>query len=886
MLTIGKLGASRGQLAYYEAQVAAGIEDYYAGRGEVAGMWCGSGAAAVGLAVGGRVEHVGFLALMQGRSPVDDTLLRRVGRSSTVAALDLTFSAPKSVSVLFAIADDHVSGALLEAHERAVAQALGYLEREACVTRRGHGGTESVAGEGFVAAGYRHRMSRAGDPQLHTHVLVANLTRADGRYTALDAHPLYEHKSAAGAAYRAVLRAEVRERLGWVSWRPVARGLFEIEGVPEAVLEHFSTRRAEIEQRALELTGVADGLSRERMEGIALATRRAKQYGVEGSTWREQARARAAEHGFGQAELAALQARPAADVEPVDLARLAVRLSGPEGLTANHNTFARRHALAEIASAYPEGASLGRLDQTTSGYLADSSVVAFGAPDGGVRRFTTVSLLACEEQIITGAALRATEATGIVDRRLVDGMLAGWAPALNAEQADAVRALTTSGRGMEAVQALAGTGKTTLLGAVAGVYEQAGWRVIGAAPTGRAARELRDTAAIPAATMHTLVGELDRTGGFAPHTVLLLDEAGMAPTRLTARLLAHAEPGKAKVIAVGDPGQLPSVQAGGWLAALARQQPSLTLRQVLRQHDPAERQALQALHDSHPAAYLEHKQPDLTVHDSEDAARSDVVAQWHDAQREHGLAGAVMIVRDNDTRERLNHAARQRLRHDGSLPGRSVMVGDREFAAGDRIIARRNDRHADIDNGTLATVLEIGDRAHRMIIQTDRGHQRELDLAYVHRHVEHAYALTGHGAQGATVEWAAVIGRPDEFTREWAYTALSRARQSTRLHVISQADAHDRERQQYAPEPADQAPAETVAALHRAMARSETEPLAIDHDHQALIRALGHHASIQLENTPIVGRLPPRSPSTRPAMARPGALGQPLHTNGRGLRIT
>jgi conjugative relaxase-like TrwC/TraI family protein len=130
-------------------------------------------------------------------------VLRPVGARSTVAKFDLTFSAPKSVSVLFAVADDEIAGAALAAHERAVDAALANLEREACWTRRGRDGVEPLRGEGFVAASYRHRMSRAGDPQLHTHVVVANMTLAAGRYTALDAHGIYEHKSAGGAVYRA-----------------------------------------------------------------------------------------------------------------------------------------------------------------------------------------------------------------------------------------------------------------------------------------------------------------------------------------------------------------------------------------------------------------------------------------------------------------------------------------------------------------------------------------------------------------------------------------------------------------------------------------------------------------------------------------------------------
>ncbi len=152
MLTIGKLGATRGQLQYYEAQVAAGIEDYYAGRGEVPGLWRGTGARALGLRADEPVECDAFMTLMRGCSPVSGTVLRRMGACSTVATLDLTFSAPKSVSVLFAVAEEDTSAVLLQAHEQAIDEALGYLEREACFTRRGHGGAERVRGEGLIAA--------------------------------------------------------------------------------------------------------------------------------------------------------------------------------------------------------------------------------------------------------------------------------------------------------------------------------------------------------------------------------------------------------------------------------------------------------------------------------------------------------------------------------------------------------------------------------------------------------------------------------------------------------------------------------------------------------------------------------------------------------------
>jgi conjugative relaxase-like TrwC/TraI family protein len=228
MLTIGKLGASPDQLAYYEQQVAEGLEDYFSGRGEAPGRWLGAGSALVGAS--GRVDREAFMRAMDGCDPRTGERLKPEHGRTKVAAFDLTFSAPKSVSVLFAIADETVSEALLAAHEKAVEEAFAYVEREACFTRRGRNGVYRVRGDGFLAAAYRHRLSRAGDPQLHTHVVVANMTRAEGRWTSLEAHGLYGHKSAAGAVYRAVLRGEVRERLPWVWWRTAGRGLFEIEG--------------------------------------------------------------------------------------------------------------------------------------------------------------------------------------------------------------------------------------------------------------------------------------------------------------------------------------------------------------------------------------------------------------------------------------------------------------------------------------------------------------------------------------------------------------------------------------------------------------------------------------------------------------------------------
>jgi ATP-dependent exoDNAse (exonuclease V) alpha subunit len=415
----------------------------------------------------------------------------------------------------------------------------------------------------------------------------------------------------------------------------------------------------------------------------------------------------------------------------------------------------------------------------------------------------------------------------MLHRRLPDLVLADLPTALSAEQLAAVRALATDGHGVSVLQALAGTGKTRVLAGLARVYEEAGYRVLGVAPTGRAARELGDAAGVEAFTIHRLLSQLPT---FPPRTILLFDEAACAPTRPSAALLASADRAGAKVIAAGDPGQLPSVAAGGWFAAIADKIGGSQLRQVMRQRDPAEREALGALHDGDPEPYLARAcdQGAVAVHAREGDAVAAILADWNAARHQHGLSQAVMIARDNATRAMLNDRARQLLIGDGTLASEEVMIADQEFRVGDRVIARRNDGYRDIDNGTLGCVIDIHRATGDLTMLTNSGQRCVLDASYAAEHLEHAYALTGHGAQGATVEWAGVIGRPSEFTREWAYTALSRARGRTRLYVVVEATDGQRDRERYAPPETAHTTEDALLIMTSSMKRREAEALAIE----------------------------------------------------------
>lgn len=290
VISIGKLSA--GQEGYYLNGVAHGVEDYYIEAGEVPGRWIGAGAEQLGLV--GDVGDVEFRAVLSGVDPSAGVRLRR--SNARLCAFDLTLSAPKSVSLSWALGKADTAAAVISAHERAVDQTIAYLEREAIGSRRGHDGVESVAGGGVIGAAFRHRTSRSGDPQLHTHVLVANATLCDdGVWRALDGRILYAQARTAGFLYQAELRHELTLSLG-VSWENPIAGQAEIAGFGKELLREFSSRRIEIEHAAA-VAGDGSVQSRRR---LAVTTRRAKDYHVDPEQLRTTWENRADLHGIAR----------------------------------------------------------------------------------------------------------------------------------------------------------------------------------------------------------------------------------------------------------------------------------------------------------------------------------------------------------------------------------------------------------------------------------------------------------------------------------------------------------------------------------------------------------------------------------------------------------
>ncbi|HEX2096561.1 MAG TPA: MobF family relaxase [Solirubrobacterales bacterium] len=671
MLSIGKLG--KGQERYYLDKVAEGAEDYYSGEGEQAGQWLGDAAEDLGLS--GDVEAAQLEAMLTGRSPVDGEPLvgmRGVPSSGSVPGFDLTFSAPKSVSLLWGLGGPVAAVEVKAAHREAVGAALDYMQREACWTRRGAGGSEFVKGNGYLAAGYVHRSSRAGDPQLHTHVLIANATKGpDGRWTRLYHPAIYDHAKTASYIYEAHLRHELTRRLG-VEWQPTRKGIAEIAGVADEHLRAFSTRR----QQILEAAG-ADASARS-MQVAALTTRQPKERDVGRGELLERWRSRAQEIGLDREAIArTFDPDAALRIERSDAPAVSAAQLG-RAVTASASHFDRREAIQAVADSLPQGAPGAEVERLADAYLASGSVIQIAETAKGPR-YTTRHIWELEREALA-AAERMRSQGPTPAGELIAARVIGARPTLKDDQREMVRRLLTGGEGVAVVIGEAGSGKTFAIVAAADGWAQAGIELRAAAPTWRAANVMR-AEGLSALSIASLLLALDRAEheggeGLPRESVLLIDEAGMVDSATLARLVSHAEAAGAKLVLVGDPEQLGEIEAGGLFRALAERGEAIHLDEVIRHRRELDRDAAKRIRagEGREALSLYRSSERVTVAPNAEERREAMVRDWHQSF-ERG-EDAVMVAKRNAEVARLNEIAREVRRQAGALGDSEIEVGE------------------------------------------------------------------------------------------------------------------------------------------------------------------------------------------------------------------
>jgi conjugative relaxase-like TrwC/TraI family protein len=758
-----------------------------------------------------------------------------------VQAFDHCFSSPKSVSLLAAGGGPHTRRLLAEGRAEALTVAIGYLERHGLGVRRDHNGTDRHhAAGGLVAVAFEHRMSRAGDPNSHTHVLVQNAAQGpDGRWTALDSDRLYAQLMAADHLYLAAERAALTQRLG-VRWGPVDErsGAAEILGLDDRrLIERFSKRSEQIDQWLADhgLSGIKAS------SAAAVATRAPKDHSESEQSVYQRWGRELAEQGVGERQLAEVcsgrRGRPATRTE---LDAVLDTLSGPDGLTEQASTFTRAEVVDALAKRLPVAPSaqeaLTQAETAADRFLEERAVRVGHDRRLGVDRFSTPELLTLERQLVTGATERAGERCAVVRPAVVRQVLDRHATA-GEDQAAMVRDLTQGGGGVAVVVGRAGSGKTWALGLAREAFELDGYQVLGTAPTGIATVGLAEEGFTEARTVDRLLLDLQRgrveLGG---RTVLVVDEAAMVGTRKLAPLLSHAERVGAKVVLVGDDRQFASIQAGGGFRALRLRLGASELTVNRRQVEAWEQRAIDDVRagnlEQAIAAYAEHDR--IRAFEARDDRDRALVSDWWQAHQ----AGERPVIYSHRRAQvdQLNGVC-QRLRAEaGQLGHERLAVGDRSFAAGDVVVLGANapDRLG-VVNGTTAVILDLDVPGRAMTVRTlEDEPPRVVRLpgwyldAQVRpgqsRRVDLAYARTDMRSQGRT-ERRALLALDGAEDMQGGYVQLTRSTQRTDLYLTVGPEplGPDDERPHPSMEP--RAPEELLA---RVLARDGSKTLATD----------------------------------------------------------
>jgi Ti-type conjugative transfer relaxase TraA len=757
MLSIG--AASGG----YYASLAQ--EDYYHAGGEPPGRWHGRGADALELS--GQVDKEQFLRLCDGFSPTGKALTQNAGKEDRRAGYDLCFSAPKSVSVLWALSDEKTRKEIQDAIHEAAKAGVSYLENEAAYTRRGHAGAE-VEKCKLAVAMFEHGTSRAQDPQLHVHAVALNLAiREDGTTGAIESKELFRHKMAGGAVFRAEFASQLQRRLGVEIVKGV-KDTFEIKGVPKEITEEFSKRRAEIEG-AMKKEGAKGA---ERAAYYTLTTREKKEHVAREllfEKWQEVGK----EFWFDPQSV--MNQR----VEPRDRAKekaVAVE-EAVFKITQGQAFFTEKELVRRTAeAAQTRGLNAKDVLSAVRTYL-DSEAIHLGR-SGNDRYYTTQEIDALEKRMLS-----LVEASKRMRYEPAKTEQIALELALNGEQKKALYHITQKEGGVLVVSGMAGTGKTTLLNEARRVWESQGLEVRGAALAAVAAKGLQEGAKIESATLHKTLLEIERGNlKLSEKTVLVIDEAGMVGSRQMARVVDEVAASGARLILVGDERQLQPIEHGSPFKAIGDRLGRAELSDIKRQRDEWAREAVKdfAAGRAEKALQAFAERGQLVVADDKQQAMNALINDWAATgkKREENL---ILAGTKAETRA-LNRMAQEMRQVKEELGEKSINVNGQIVFENDRVLFTKNKKLYGVNNGDLGTVKRIDETRGNLTVILDSGQQVRIPVA-AYQDIELGYAVTTHKGQGKTVKraFAMVGGEMDH--REFSYVQMSRAREGTRIYT-------------------------------------------------------------------------------------------------------
>lgn len=931
---------SKMSIAYYLSTVSKGdvrqatqkpLTAYYTETATPPGRWWGKGLAGLtGLATDDRVGRRDAIDVYE--RMVDPGSGQQLGRSmmirhdapegaktpkgdaakdtrEPVAGFDLTFSAPKSVSTLWAISGPQLQHAIHQAHQQAVNETMAWVEQEFVQSRAGKGGVAHVPVKGLIASMFDHWDSREGDPQLHTHAVISNRVQRllDDQWVTLDSYTLHRHVVAISETYNSVLFDHLHNQIEAFPQSMAVDELdqeavhdllnvathdsatahdvsssgmaVELEGVPEDLMREFSQRSVLIEQRKdilideyVARTGhmpprhvILQLRQQATLDTRSHKTDKTESLAEKMSGWRE----RTVNAGHDPATvISQATGHDSAVITPdmlTDDVRAQLATWVLADAAARRSTFTRANLLASaqritrlvrftsidqrlsvaddlVATAQANAVALSPSRSTISPDTTDMAVANRGQSvfdhmeTSGI--YTTKTTMDQETFLMDTAT--ATSGQGLpqdgIDKQLEEVRVSGG-HTLSADQTEACRSVLTSSSGLSAVIGPAGTGKTSTMSAVRQLWSQhyGESSVVGLAPSAVAARvlgneldietdnvskwlyesigdgaaarirkiqrltsalhNLENNGRINATSYERLAAQLAQQYAaqakyqLRENQLLVIDEASMVSTAQLAELTHQAQDVGAKVLLVGDPAQLGSVDAGGMLGWLDRSNKAARLSSVWRFKNPWEGKASLGLRSGDVSVLKEYEENGRIIDADDDAADVAYRAWLGDTYDD---TSTILVAADNATVKDLNVRAQHDLADAGHIDLEQVVTLQHDTFAGigDKILARRNNRQltddsgAFITNGTRLIVQEIHDDGSALATNESTGANIVLDPDYLETSTELGYAITAHRAQGVTVDTAHCVVDQNQ-PRELFYVAMTRGKHGNHVYVAT-----------------------------------------------------------------------------------------------------
>lgn len=777
-----------------EKQVGS-IEDYYSqGSDKTPSAWIGGAASELGLS--GTVNREDHIKTLMGFDPkTGEALVKGVGEERRYA-WDLTFSAPKSVSIAWAIGSENTRSGVEIAQQRAVGKVLSFMEEKFELGRRGQGGLDREKVK-LLAAAFLHGSSREQDPQIHTHLMLQNMAqRADGTWGALEPKKLFEWKMALGALYR----AELAKGLNEIGFQIESGGdSFRITGVPKELEEEFSKRRQQIEKSLAE-SGFSGGKA---SEMAALNTRKGKEI-LDSEVLKSDWKARAQAHGVTREAIESFRTEQQKTLVPLDRAALLPKMTAMESVFQEKDFFQK--VAVEMSH---QGKGLSDIEEGIALLKKDPELVKLHGKDGKTY-YTTRELLTLERAIVENA-VSGKAAPSEVSHEAVHSAIVQYefrkGFALSDEQKNAIVHVTVDPGSVVLVRGWAGAGKTTALEVAKDAWTGQCFEVIGCALSGKAAGSLQKEAGIQSQTIHSLISEVAgytrEDGTFIPPTriftdrsIVVMDEAGMVDSRTWARLDAVISSSGAKLVAVGDDKQLAPVQAGAPFRTLVKNLGAAELTENRRQKSFDEKDASRHLRFGEVkesfTAYLDKNA--LSVAETRDAGIALTLDKWKTAYNPEKHDSAIMGATTRAEVADLNRLAREHLKAFGVLSGESLFIdttdrtggsaGKIEIMTGDRIMFKSGDKRLGIKNGMTGTLEKIEGKT--LTIALDSGGKGLIDTDR-YKSLKHAYSMTAHELQGMTVDKTVVLLTGRFNNKELTYVLGTRHREGMELVLTAPA---------------------------------------------------------------------------------------------------